>query len=477
MKPKTTILLLLLLVIAGGLLLLLPVGNPPTRSQDETKISPLFNEDQLGPSLAVIRLFVSTREQPDLVLVKKNGRWWISDPHLFPAHRSTVDDFLAMLAQIHAEPVQDDDPIDPIDPDSERHNQSLTLEYTDRPPIQVSLGERVGAGRARIKPGLELDFPDLIAETEVTLHDYFDTFNRADFYARKAYAPIMPEVDQIDFKTIEGESTLVQHDGEWLIGADENAERALAQDLPEVAGVQQIFKLLKLLDLSNPQPKGTPLSAYGLEQPLASITLGPLRNALVQTDKAMTISLGVPTNPDDTHRYIGVRYHRSTPPAVFTAPTQHAMLLAQEATNFRDPRIVEMPASLIASINLKFGEDTSEWIEFPLNKPPIFHRLNSEQVPIPSDRAADLLRALTQTQALAYLPLKPDEWDEWVSATITPRLGGKPEPITVYDDPASTQENPTMLVRRGTEPVALRVPRPSVEGLFNPSTLVTEEAD
>lgn len=476
MKPKTTILLLLVLVIAGVAALLLPPSRTPPRVPDQSnEAKPLFASDQLGPSVAGIRLFVKTNKQPDLVLIKKNSRWWVSQPHLFPAHRSAIDNFLATLAQMTAKPINQEDT---NDRDGEFHGRGLILEYTDRPPIRLSLGDRIGAGRARIGPGLELDFPDLIAETDTTLHDYFDALVPASFYAKKIEAPIMPDVDRIEFARIDGhQSSLVQRGGAWLIDHDKTVERALAQDLPDTPGIQQLFALFDLLELSEPQPLGTALSAYGLEQPLASITLGPIPNAPIQAGEAMTISLGVPADPEGTLRYVGVIYDSASPPAVFAAPTKYALLLAQDAINFRDPRIVATPVSLIASIDLKFGEGTFEWIELPPNKPPIFHRLNSEQVTIPSDHATDFLRALTQTQALAYLPLKLGEGDVWVSATIVPRLGGKPEPLTVYDDPASTKETPTMLVRRGTESIVLRVPRASVKGLFDPSTLVAEQSD
>lgn len=472
MKPRTTIILLILLSLAGSALLLLPRGTPtPPPTEEGAESKPLFDEDQLGPTIAVIRVFAKTSKKPDLVLVKKNGRWWVSSPHLFPAHRPALDKLLTMLAQVQAKPIGEDDAAYPGD---EFHGRSLTLDYTDRPSIQVSLGERIGAGRARIGPDPGLYLNSLVAETDTTLHDYFDAFNHADYYAKKIDVPIMPDVESIDLVSLDERSILVQQDDGWFIGEGEDAERALAQGLPDTPGIDQLFKLFDLLELSAPLPAGTSLSAYGLENPLASITLGPVRNAPAQADNTITISLGVPADPDDTQRFISVTYDKATPPAVFTAPTQYALLVAQKATRFRDPRIITTPITLIDRVLLFDGLSGggAQLIKLDQGRATLVTGHSGSGRALDKDRLASLLTALAGARASDYTPLPKDGSQSLQAVAIKPRLHGKDEVFEILADPASNPQEPTVLIRRGNEPVVLRVPREAVAGLLDPMSLV-----
>lgn len=471
MNPKAVIILIVVLALAASALFLLPSGPPPRIEDEEDEPGPLFTEQKLGPSIAVLRIFSSSGRQPDLVVVKKNGRWWVSEPHLFPAHRPTVETLLTTLARMQATPVSIEAPEGPA---NEFHSRRLTVEYMDRPPESVHLGERAGAGLARVS----LDYGAEIFETDVDLHDYFDAFDPSSFYARKVLTPIMPDVERIDFATIDGQSTLVQQADGWFIGDEENPERALAQNLPDAAGVEQVFTLVDLLELSNPQPTGTPLSAYGLKEPLASIALGPIHDAPAQADNAMTISLGVPANPEDTQRYVGVIYDSATPPAVFTAPTKYALLLAQDATTFRDPRIFTTPTTLIKRIALTSGDSANQSLKLiEVNQLLFFSQRLSQPSTLDPAKLAAMLHGLQEARAIEYVALEGLSAERIEEVAIVPKLEGEQETFEVLTDPESKLDEPTVLVRRGDEPVALRVPRASVAGLLDPMSLVAEDGE
>ncbi|MEO0475121.1 MAG: DUF4340 domain-containing protein [Planctomycetota bacterium] len=472
MKPRTTIILLIVLVLAGSLLLLLPKGTPQRPTEEDKETKPLLESGQLGSTIAVLRIFASTDDRPDLVLVKKNARWWVSSPHLFPANRSMIDDLLSRLAEIKATPLDDDAK---IGPDDEFFDRGIKLEYTDLPPVEISLGERSGAGRARVS----LAFSDDAVETDDALHGYFDTFNPADFYAKQVDVPIMPEVDRIDFSTIEAESRLVQHEGEWFIGEVEDAERALAQDLPDAPGVSQLFTLFEVLELSEPQAAGTPLSAYGLEQPLASITIGPIRNAPAQADDTMTISLGVPADPEDTKRYVSVRYDEGTPQTVFTAPTQYALLIAQDAAKFRDPRILTTPISLISRILLfdERAEANSKLIKIDNELVVLVNEGSGPGQSLNSRLVTGVLTGLANTRAQDYVRLPTDASQLLMTIAISPKIGENDEVFEVWEDVSNETDKQTVLIRRDKEQLGIRVPREMITALLDPTTLLVEDGE
>ena len=468
MNPKTTIILLIVFAFVCGALLMLPTGPQPPPIEEDVSSKPLYLDDELGPSVAVLRIFTSTDRQPDLVLVKKNARWWVSHPHLFPANRRVIDELLSTLAGIQATPVGLETDAQPDDVSGQR---GITIEYTDRPSLQIGLSERSGAGRGRIHSRLDL------LETDDTLHDYFDTFRPADFYAKKVDVPIMPEIEKIGLTSLDESSSLIQKDAHWLIGDDQAAERALFEDLPDAPSIKQLFTVLDLLELTDLQPLGTPLAAYGLEQPIASITLTPLRDALAQADNDITINLGVPADPGDTLRYVSVSYDKQAPPAVFTASTRYALLLGQSAKSFRDPRIISIPIALVESLVMSYPNRANARLDIGTGKGGTLTMASDGLTAISQQQCASLLKRLSESRASAYIQHRFDEADPLAHVELIVRFGGTGERFAIYRDTQSEPNEPTVLIRRGDESIALRMPREAVTGLLTPSALITEDND
>lgn len=477
MNPKTTLILAIVLVLAVGALLLTRGAQGPQQesassktAEDKSDESPLIPITSLGPDLDRITFdggLIGTMLQLDRI----DGRWWVTAPHRFAAKTKSVDALLTQLSDMKGRPAKEGERGGLV-----HDSPGLILNHGGE-ETSLWFSGRLGAGRAVITRVQGEAFTNI--NTTDALIDLFDELDADTYYDNRMTPPLMPEVGQIEINTPQGNSTLVQEDGRWWIQHEEGKERALETGLPGHLGINNYFAHLEAVELieKQPSPREENLAAFGLSKPLISV-----RFVTTETDQsvigdAYEIHIGTPADPEDRTRYISNGNNGVATLPVFTVDTTVALAFAQDATAFRDPRMIATPSNLIALIELRFGEGAMEAIELFSGQPPTFRKFNGEQRLIPPKRAADLLKALSEARASAYVPINLSKWDKWVSVMITPRLDGKPERLTVYDDPSSNTDQPTMLVHRANEPVALRVPKAAVAGLIDPETLVTNDAE
>jgi len=443
MNPRSTFILLGLFAVALAVAMILPATGLIRRSDGtnthgrETQSASLLSADELGLSLKRIRVHLGPPGPDAIELERQGGRWWVTKPNRFVAHPPAINELLDLLAEMTGHPT--DLPAGPAP-----EGPSISLNFGDH-ETDLYVSTRSGAGRAVITIRKDGKTQNLLSQD--TLIDFLDQFDSAHFYARKIEIPLMPEVERIAFTTPEGGSSLVQRDGRWFIGEENNAERALAQTTLGYPGVDEVFKLLSVIELVQLQDADTPLTAFGLDRSIASVKIESPQGTL-------EIRIGVPADPEDTIRYLSINYADEDRPAVFTAATSYALLLGQAATSFRDPRIMATPSSLVGSMHVISAAGQTRTLSAEL--------------------ARQVLQQLDQARAREYIPAQADSWQKIASVRIDPELGGEPESFTLYDDPQRDPATETVLVIRGDEPVALRFDLTSVAGLIDVITLPTE---
>jgi len=469
MKPKTVVILLVLLAIAGIAFVLLPGETPdrtpgPRQDDPENSGKPILPPATLAPGLIQLSLDLDG-EGDDLVFTRVQGKWKIDHPHQFPAKTSEIDKVLNALAVLSGTPT-DDQAIS-------SHPLGITINHGEK-RYSVWLGKRIGSGQAVVYLQTRDKLQGFV--TTDTLHDLLAGLSPDQFFAKSFTPLLMPEVRAIHIRTPESATTLRQEDDHWQIAYDDKTERALAQSIPEYFGIQRYFDLFRKIDLLEQHPylgkQG--LAQFGLDRPLITVRFVPMpedAGALGSVDSGWVLNVGVPADPQDKTRFISFGRSDDPTPPVFSVETPYALAFAQDASAFRDPRIVATPGTLIASIQLKFADASSRAIELPSGKKPVLRESNDDRHELSIDRVSVAVKQLTDARAMQYVPTRLSEWDELLSVRITPRLGGEPEVFTVYPDPETDETSPTVLVHRGKEPVALRVSRQAIAGLLDPESL------
>ena len=482
MNPKTTVILLVVFVLAIVALVLVPQVNGPrltgkTDTDNTTNNDkPLLTEKQLGNNLKRITFDGGLRGTM-LRLERINGRWRVTQPTAFPAKQGAVDELLGVLAGITGSATDQHSGLVP-------DGRSLTLEFNDTDePTWLGIGDRLGAGRAVIStsPGDHLQS----YETQDTLHDLFDNFDPAVFYAGKIDPPLMPEVQRIEITTPDGVSALTQQGGRWWIGQGEQAERALEDDLGDRPGVSALFKLIQAIELTEPQPQSARdgLAAFGLGDPLIRVRFVPVEEARSERSPGMEIRVGVPGDPHDQTRYIAIGAIGDSNPAVFKTASNMALTLSADTKSFRDPRITTIPASLIASIDLMGGRGDVDDRKIMFHADHVPTLIVPNAVPAAKATVLDpqacsaMLSLLTGARAIDYVRAPAQGASRINTAFITSRLSDKAEAITILPDPESKQDAPTVLIQRDDEAVALRVLRSTVAGLIAPSLLFSDDTE
>jgi hypothetical protein len=450
MNPKTTLILVAVLVLAGVAYLLTTKSDPgsedgPTGQDGRDK---LLLEETLRKT-SIDRLLIQSDEGGDGLEVTRDGnRWRVTQPHNFPADASAVKNLFALMRSVRGY-------------ESEGGAIPETAPRVYLNPAQeqyaLTLGQRRGAQRA------ELFLSDADNTTRFnaqdTLHDFFESFDPANFYANKLQVPLMAEVDRIAFETPTGKSLLVQRNEQWWIGDSENAERALSHEIDVHPGVAQLFQLLQTIELIDLQDTGTSPAAFGLEEPIATFRLSK-----ADDQAKLELRLGVPENTDSKTHFIGIQYTGHPKPVVFTISTQFALLLGQDATAFRDPRVMTIPRSLIGSLVIKNkrGHYTIRFmpngIQFVTSGPDF----TPDVTPQETNEGEIIAQLLSKTRAIDYVTRDITDVKPVASVVIHPRLDGEKETLTIYPD-----TNETVLIRRNDEQTLLKVERTSIQMLLD----------
>ena len=495
MNPKTTAILVVFLLLAGVAMLLTRGGiNPDSTGQEKDgnqhAAVPILPPAAFETTLDAIDIRPDGDDRTigtDLYLQKIRGQWEVVDPGLFNANTNAIDHLLALLSGLEGKVTQKHyDKVSPIQPDDRIGTEGvipqdpprLVLHHADLSRWKITLGPRLGAGRAVLFVSLSDDDERTFIATDA-LHDYIDVFDQDPFYAKRFDPPLMTEVARIEINTPEGQSALVQESGRWWIENENGLERALEASLPGHPGVKNYFALLESISLLDKQTNNPAngMASFGLEKPLIVARFIPMGQDASDPNNGYEVVVGTPADPSDQTRYISNGNAGQGAHPVFTTDSNSALALAQSATMFRDPRIIATPSMLVASIRLKFSDGSSRAIDLPSGKKPVLHESDGDRRELPIDRVAFAVKQLTDARAVQYVPTRHTGWDELVSVRITPRLEGEPEVFTVYPDPETNETSPTILVHRGKEPVALRVPRSVVTGLLDPSTLLVEDKE
>lgn len=481
MTLKTTAILLIVFAAAIGALLLTrggesnPLSDPLGRSS--TDEPPLIRADQLASDLTSITIDDGLRGVL-LKLDKVRGRWWVTKPYPHPADARSIDELLNLIGGLTVDTAADlSDKSSAFAPDA----SFIKLGYEGR-DVLLCIGDRRGAGRAIVTTVRDREVRHHL--TQATLNELYDTFDLSVFYSPSIDPPLLPELSRIRFDLPEQASALSQANGRWWIEHADQRERALEISSGDRPGLDALISLVGSIELGPIQPYRTAddLAKYGLDDPLVTVRFEPMPGP-GSTQQALTLGVGLPTDPLDERRFISVSQtpidiqsnDTSTPVAVFTAPTAQALALGQPATAFRDPRATSLAAVMIRTLTIDRVDayrDMPRPTTLELSLPPDGAALlavnGGEPREVSPQRAARALDALVRLRAESFEPIESDLQQPLATLTIQPRLDGETERFNFYRIPAQTPSPRRQLaLRRGDEGVLLLVDAADLDFLFD----------
>lgn len=451
MNPKTVVILLVVLVCSLVILtspkFMTPSGG---KRYDASQDVPAIPEEFLSSKLTRISFPVNNGA---LDLNFRNGRWWINLPHTFPASTQKVNELLQRISGVSVTP-----PGKSIEEATPNPPQPVYLASEDEFYLLRPI-RRMGAGRTSIEVANQEG--EKLYNANKALHEILDNLNPAAFYASSPEPLLLPDLARIEITADSKTSTLQQQDGIWWIGDPNRNEPALEQGLPDAPGVSTYLELHNNLKLSDPQFYPTTeqgLGGFGLDRPLITAVF------TTQTNDAWRLQVGVPADPEDKTRYVSYGPNDSDFPAVFTLDTQIAITFGQDASLFRDPRVMTIPRSLIGSLVIKNrrGHYTIRFmpngIQFVTSGPDF----TPDVTPQETNEGEILAQLLSKTRAIDYVTRDITDVKPVASVVIHPRLDGEQETLTIYPD-----TNETVLIRRNDEQTLLKVERTSIQMLLD----------
>lgn len=472
MNPKTTVILVVVLALAGMAYLI----TRDTPADDRNAARPndvgqsaesILQPDTFGPELVYLALDLDG-DVDDIAFSRVQGQWKIDEPHAFPAKNTEIDKVLNTLIDLNGVPIKDNDlPTQPTG--------LIVVQGKDR--YSIWLGKRTGSGKAIVYRQIQNDIQGFI--TTDALHDLLANLKPNKFYAKSFMPLLMPEIREVHISTPESVAVLHQIDERWWIVYDDKAERALEQRIPERLGLNSYFEHFRRAELlaQHPYQGEQGLAQFGLDKPLITTHFVPMLEDEENADTGWVLRVGVPADPEDKTRFISFGWSEDPTPAVFTIATPYALAFAQDSTAFRDPRVMTTPRAMIASIGLRYSGGPTQTIKLLPGKKPVFHQTNGQTSALSAGLVDEMLKRLVDARSMDFTLADFSEGDILVSIEVTPKLDGRPEKFTVYNDPQIDSDEPTVLVHRGNEPVALRVPRSVVSGLLDPTTLLAEDKE
>lgn len=481
MNLKIVLILLGLLVFAIAALLLTqddrvakPTHTDPTThdrstTDDKAAAQPLLTEQELDARLNRIAFDLGPAGRP-FVLSRTSGKWRVEKPHDFSADPGVIDELFAVLSGLEGKPID-------AAPPSTNESLKLTLRLGDE-TIQLRPAGRLGGGLAVITVVRGTKKQHYAADD--TLHDLFDALEPTVFYAMALDPPLMTDIGQIQITSHGVSSSLTQSKGQWWIGEPANQLRAWEQGEANYPGVNDFFELLRTIQIvehrSYTTQKGSAdLARFGLNRPQHQAVLIPHDADPSGPASGWAIRVGVPADPADQTRFVSFGRANDPHPAVFTVASPFARAIGQPATRFRDPRLIATPPTLIASVGLRLPEQPEQTITFNRDGSADLSTAGQDNpIKLPAIRSATLLERLAHARALTSIEQGLEDHPLIKRVDLTSRVGGASESFTIYRDRESRAEQPTVLIRRGMEPVLLRVSRVSVELLIDPSLFATE---
>lgn len=468
MNPKTVAILLVLLAVAVVILLspqfMTPSGEP---RYDTSQDVPAIPDTFLGSKLTKITI---PAKSGHVDLEQRNGQWWVKYPHEFPANTKQINEFLQQISELAVTPPGE--PITDVIPNSS--DPVVYLANSEEQAYLIRLVRRMGAGRTQIE--IESDEVEGLYNANDVLHKVLEELISANYFASSPDALLLPDVRQIEITTDGSTSTLQQVDNKWWIDKPQNSDPALEQGLPDAPGVSTFLELHNTLELIEQQSyplTDSGLPVFGLNRPLISVTFK------MQDGQAWQLKIGVPADPQDKTRYVSYGPSEAQYPAVFTMDTQTAIAFGQDATVFRDPRIITTPVALIERI-LLIKDPPDENNAIIIIRPDqilLVDKKSGTPEELDKNRLATMLNDLASARALSFVSLETIEIDLIRTVAIKHKLQGEVEVFKILNDPMSNPDRPTILIRRDNEPTALRVPTDVVAGLLDAKLLIATDAE
>lgn len=466
MNAKTLVILLVFLTLSGIAFYLtrdqvgVDVPDNSDHASADLEGRTIVPENMLTSSLSRIGI-----NDPDeygaLTIDRSDGKWTLLSPHQFPARTQAIDELLQLLAGL--EGVEIDESHDPL-------GHAVGLVTSNHDEVLLTLGPRLGGGRAVV-------FIKRSGETRTynasnSLHDYLLGLDFKTFCARKPPRLLMPDIRTVRIETPGDSSILHQVDGTWWIGDGTRAERALEQAIPNHPGVSSYFALFESIEVLDVQTYSDreELAKFGLDKPLISARFTPISQN--NPEWGWQLNVGTPAQPQDQTRFVSFGWFDDPIPAVFTVATPIALAFAQDAEAFRDPRVIAMPVAMIESMMLRFADGDESRIDLANGKVPLLDAVRGEQRELSVVRTAEQLKRIADARAQGYVPIDSTSHHTLVAVTLKPRLLDDDESFTICVDPESKADKPTVLIQRGKESIALRVPKEAVAGLLDPESLV-----
>ncbi|MGB0768242.1 MAG: hypothetical protein ACPGYV_11085, partial [Phycisphaeraceae bacterium] len=409
----------------------------------------------------------------DLHISRASGRWRVQYPSDYPARTATIDRLLTLLIGLAPTPAKTD-----RRPDDNPPTIMLSGNF---PYTRITLGPRLGGGKALLfvsspGPADEDNRTEIPMQVDDALHDYIESFDAMAFYAKEIDAPSMIELERIEIVTPESKAVFVQRDERWFNTNGPTPQRTLITGLPGYPGIAEYFRLLDTIEVVEFEPRIARYrpEQYGLTNPLIAVKFYKPNPIPTHTQDGWQLNIGVPADPRDQTRYASFGDIRSDNPIVFRLPTPTALAFAQDEDSFRDPRVLTTPIALVKTIVLTSGlRDADEALAtIDVDRMLLFDRPMSQPIALDPNAIATMLVTLRDTRAIDYVALNESDAMLKRVVTIVPKLGGDQETFEIRSDPLSDADEPTVLIRRSDESIALRVVRAAVTGLLDPTALV-----
>ena len=432
MKLRTTLILLIVLTLIGGAWWLTRgLGDAPATDPGVTDPKPiaLFPQDTLD--VAKIDCFEITRPGKDTaVFTRTRGRWQLTEPVVFGADASTVNQLLQSIAALRD--------LGPAQTDGRTASPIATVTlHGDGEPRQLYFQETVGGGLAIIRVGAAE--PRLIDDI---LHGFFRRYDPVDLLSKQLATPNAYNTDSVIIYSREGETRLDHADGQWVLNEDPG-QLALSEPVEgciDVAGYLNIPNATKIEAFIPLSQSTTHPAAYGLDPASARIRIAYRYRTTDGQNRQTTLSIGAPVDAQGNSYYAMLSAPDQASAVVFVLSAEFSIVLAKEADDFRDPRVFSLlpiqaeRIELLGVWSLPLTDERGNLLDPRRARPISLAALREALTPLLSARSRDYVSDWQNT----------GRWEPTARVRVTPTLGGEPELVTFYrqllpDESADTE--------------------------------------
>jgi len=484
MNFKTTLTLIVLLAIVGGYWLAFE------RGREAPEAEPISSTDEgtllLDPSLSAAqfeRLTVE-RDGTKALIEREDGQWVQTAPVRFPLQTSAVDNVINTALSLRY--------MQQFTPGGERPTleqaalgparATLTLQGAEK-SVTLKLGDQYGGGHAYLaRNGGESIYVVDNALHQKVLEDSVRDWRETSLTGLKASA-----ADRVTMKGDERSLELVKRDGQWYLGEGERgAEDAVSQvtDAIRTASVEAFVadspEDLSLYGLANPrlqvvvqadeETETTENAGHGGSEEGAKSEQAENRSD--GTNKTvLRIGQAAGLGEDSANYFASWSNGNYGEEVVFTVSKRLLDDLRMDVDALRDPQIATVKADEVKRLqversgkqNIDISRDPSAGYAF--GQPAPGYSADYEAV-------RGLIEAVVSAEATGYEPGFQPASEPKATITLTHRGSGESEKVKLYEDSADGGEGSdsqtTHLAVREHEPVAYRLEREAIAGIFEP---------